>query len=139
MPRSTSTDDPYALLGVKPTDDFETIRAEWRRLVKTYHPDVWYGSERAATRRLMAINDAFDEISVMHKRAREEAERATKAPRSEPQTKRAKRPQPKPRAASKPRPTPPMRAQRPSPYAERFDQARAAFTEKDKAKVQAFA
>ena len=49
----------YAALGVAPTDDFDTIRAAWRRLVRTHHPDV---AGPGSTPRLAAINDAFDTL-----------------------------------------------------------------------------
>ncbi|MFW2541144.1 J domain-containing protein [Primorskyibacter sp. 2E107] len=145
MPRRDQIDNPYTRLGVSPTDDFATIRAAWRKLVKTYHPDVWFGSELEATRRLMAVNDAFDQITVLHKRVRAEAEAMAKAeqakpqPRRKPQKARKPRPEATARSAAEPQQTAPARAPRPSPFADRFDKARAAFGRQPEAKVQAFA
>ncbi|WP_425098082.1 J domain-containing protein [Tropicibacter sp. S64] len=136
MPRTAQTDNPYDLLGVSPTDDFGAIRDAWKRLVKTYHPDVWYGSAEEATRRLMAVNDAYDRISVLHKRVKAEAEKARTEQRRKPQATR------KPRAEARlaePQQTAPSRPQRPSPYAGHFDSARAVFTRQPEGKVQAFA
>ncbi|MDJ0821496.1 MAG: J domain-containing protein [Paracoccaceae bacterium] len=63
---------PYDILGVSPCDEFATIRAAWRRLVKTWHPDVWHGSADEAMRRMQAVNDAYDTIARRHKRVQEE-------------------------------------------------------------------
>lgn len=52
----------YDILGVSPSDDFETIRSAWRRLVKANHPDIVGGDPGAATRRLAEINDAYDAL-----------------------------------------------------------------------------
>lgn len=60
--------DPFAVLGVEPGDDIETIRARWRDLVRETHPDRMIArglpeeAVRLAARRLAAINLAWDEI-----------------------------------------------------------------------------
>lgn len=141
MSRRDTSDNPYRLLGVTPQDDFATIRAAWRRLVKTYHPDVWYGSEREATERLMAVNDAFDRITVLHKRVREASETFAEKPqpRRKPKPLQARKPRPEPPRQAEPQQTAPSRTNRPSPYAGHFDAARAVFSARPQGKVQSFA
>lgn len=89
MTRSAQTTEmaaAYAILGVSSEDDFAAIRSAWRRLVKANHPDVAGADAEASTRRLMAINDAYDLLRT-HKstdqtasdRAQQAAEAARKA------------------------------------------------------------
>lgn len=60
--------DPYAVLGVDPEDDLDTIRNRWRSLVRESHPDrliargVPEEAVKLATRQLARINEAWDEI-----------------------------------------------------------------------------
>ena len=60
--------DPYTVLGVKLSDDFETIRGAWRDLVRTYHPDRMIARglpEEAinlAEKRIIQINKAYEII-----------------------------------------------------------------------------
>jgi len=61
--------DPYDVLGVSPEMPLDQIRAAWRRAVRETHPDrmlargVPEEAVKMAERRLVAINDAWDEIS----------------------------------------------------------------------------
>jgi DnaJ like chaperone protein len=61
--------DPYQVLGVEPTAALEDIRAVWRKAVKDSHPDRMIArgvppeALKLAERRLIALNDAWDEIS----------------------------------------------------------------------------
>ena len=60
--------DRYTVLGVKLNDDFEIIRAAWRNLVRTYHPDRMIARglpEEAinlAEKRIIQINKAYEII-----------------------------------------------------------------------------
>jgi hypothetical protein len=56
--------DPHAVLGVSPGASQATIKAAWRRLARTHHPDLAGNSaeRRAATRRMAAINAAYAEL-----------------------------------------------------------------------------
>lgn len=54
---------PWEVLGVSPTDDPATIRAAWRALVRSYHPDLAQADREGANRRLAEINAAFDAVS----------------------------------------------------------------------------
>ncbi|MFZ7092387.1 J domain-containing protein [Primorskyibacter sp. 2E233] len=146
MPRPDQSPSPYVILGVSPEDDFSAIREAWRRLVKTYHPDVWYGSAAEATKRLMAVNDAYDRLSVLHNRVREEVRSAkSKQPASKAKpARRAERPRPETksrhRAPGQEDRAPAMvRTGRPSAVAGRFDDARAMFSEKAEGRIQALA
>jgi curved DNA-binding protein CbpA len=57
----------YELLGVSPSDDLETIRTEYRKLTRRYHPDST--SEEAKNipvevkeEKIRQLNEAFDVI-----------------------------------------------------------------------------
>ncbi|MBE0555039.1 MAG: molecular chaperone DjiA [Rhodobacteraceae bacterium] len=60
--------DPYDLLGVAHDAPIEEIRAAWRQAVKENHPDAMIArgvppeAARLAERRLIAINEAWDEL-----------------------------------------------------------------------------
>ena len=61
--------DPYEILGVQRTADEAAIRAAYRKLAKTHHPDVNPGKPDAATR-FGEISSAYDLLSDKDKRAR---------------------------------------------------------------------
>ncbi len=62
--------DPYTVLGIEPGTDIDEIRTHWRRLVRDSHPDhliakgVPEEAIKLATKRLSAINDAWEEIQM---------------------------------------------------------------------------
>lgn len=62
--------DPYQVLGVEPEAALAVIRAVWRQAVKDSHPDrmvargVPVEALRLAEQRLIALNAAWDEISL---------------------------------------------------------------------------
>lgn len=70
---ATSTNDPYAILGVDRTATDTIIAAAHRRLARTFHPDV---AGDAATAEMMRINAAFDRIRDRKRRARHAVEEA---------------------------------------------------------------
>ena len=77
---ATSTNDPYAILGVDRSATDTVIAAAHRRLARTFHPDV---AGDTATGDMMRINAAFDRIRDRKRRARyavEEAEARGVAP-----------------------------------------------------------
>jgi curved DNA-binding protein CbpA len=51
--------DHYATLGVLPEADPVVIKAAYRALAQTYHPDKWRGDPAVATQRMAAINEAY--------------------------------------------------------------------------------
>jgi curved DNA-binding protein CbpA len=56
---------PFEVLGVDVDASAATIKAAWRRLAREHHPDVTggdAGAARAATRRMAAINAAYEEL-----------------------------------------------------------------------------
>jgi DnaJ-class molecular chaperone len=61
--------DPYAILGVQRGDDAAAIRAAYRKLAKTHHPDLNPGKPEAAER-FKQISGAYDLLSDAEKRAR---------------------------------------------------------------------
>jgi DnaJ-class molecular chaperone len=61
--------DPYEILGVQRTADEAAIRAAYRKLAKTHHPDVNPGKPDAAAR-FGEISSAYDLLSDKDKRAR---------------------------------------------------------------------
>lgn len=62
--------DPYDVLGLPPTASLEDARKAWRAAVKDSHPDVMMArgvpaeAVQLATRRLIAINTAWEEIQA---------------------------------------------------------------------------
>ena len=64
--------DPFEVLGIEPGASATTIKAAWRRLARSHHPDVSGGdsaASRAATRRMAEINAAYEELSDATRRA----------------------------------------------------------------------
>jgi DnaJ like chaperone protein len=61
--------DPYDVLGVDPEMPLDEIRKQWRRLVRETHPDAMMArgvpeeAVKLAEKRMIAINEAWDEIS----------------------------------------------------------------------------
>jgi hypothetical protein len=54
--------DPHAVLGVEPGSTPVQIKAAWRRLARTHHPDLTGddpAASRVATQRMAEINDAY--------------------------------------------------------------------------------
>jgi len=70
---ATSTNDPYAILGVDRSASDAVIAAAHRRLARTFHPDV---AGDSATLEMMRINAAFDRIRDRKRRARHAVEEA---------------------------------------------------------------
>ncbi len=54
--------DPFAELGLPPDASPAAVKAAWRRLARTHHPDLAHDrtAERAATRRMARINAAYE-------------------------------------------------------------------------------
>ncbi len=61
--------DPYVTLGVQRGDDATAIRAAYRKLAKTHHPDLNPGKPEAAER-FKAISVAYDLLSDADKRGK---------------------------------------------------------------------
>jgi len=59
--------DYYRVLGVPPGADQKTIKAAYRRLARTYHPDTQNGE--ASEEKMKQINEAYAVLSDPHKRA----------------------------------------------------------------------
>ena len=55
------TKDPYQVLGVSPGASDDDIAKAYRKLAKTYHPDVNHGSPEAAAK-MSEINAAYERI-----------------------------------------------------------------------------
>ncbi|MBA2719890.1 MAG: J domain-containing protein, partial [Chloroflexi bacterium] len=54
--------DPHGVLGVEPGASPTMIKAAWRRLARTHHPDLTGDdpeASRLATQRMAEINDAY--------------------------------------------------------------------------------
>lgn len=66
---SSGLADPYAVLGVAPSDDDPTIRAAYRKLLREHHPDTVMAQGLPAefvdiaNRKMAAINAAWDDIA----------------------------------------------------------------------------
>jgi curved DNA-binding protein CbpA len=69
----------FDLLGLPMTADEDTIRRAWRKLARTYHPDLAKEDRDAANQRLAEINAAFDLLSAGHVEERRKAREAVEA------------------------------------------------------------
>lgn len=64
--------DPYEVLGLPPHASVQEVRAAWRQAVKDSHPDRMMArgippeAIKLAERRLIAVNEAWEEISHRH-------------------------------------------------------------------------
>ena len=55
--------DPFAILGIQPTDDTDAVRHAYHQLARRCHPDQFHDEEdrQAAHERMAAINKAYEE------------------------------------------------------------------------------
>lgn len=66
--QSVYLQNPYEVLGCQESDDLNTIKKAYRKLVKQYHPDFMHGQGmddaqiKTATEKMQEINAAFEEI-----------------------------------------------------------------------------
>ncbi len=77
--------DPRAVLGVEPGATPTQIKAAWRRLARTHHPDLTGddpAASRVATRQMAEINDAYAALTRDRRRAAAAADRRRRARRS---------------------------------------------------------
>jgi preprotein translocase subunit Sec63 len=58
----------YAILGVMPTAEFETIQAVYRALSKKYHPDVSQQDKTKSEEKTREINEAYEILSDVSKK-----------------------------------------------------------------------
>ena len=64
--KGVSLENAYEILGVKKSDDFATIKKQYRKLVRQYHPDILMGQGKEqsiidkATKKLQEINEAYE-------------------------------------------------------------------------------
>ena len=61
--------NPYNVLGVSQSADYETIRKKYIQLAKKYHPDNFASSSKVSEEKMKKINNAFNLIkeTVNHK------------------------------------------------------------------------
>ncbi len=69
----------YELLGVTPDVSDKEMRSAWRKLVRSYHPDLARTDPEEASRRMGEINAAYD--AVAHHRLQKNTKPAPKARR----------------------------------------------------------
>ena len=67
--------DHYAVLGVGPIADYATIRGQYRRLVKRYHPDVNKGEEAWAAEKFLLVTRSYEVLSDPLRRRQYDKER----------------------------------------------------------------
>ncbi len=62
----------FAVLGVKPGADWGTVRAAYKKLVATWHPDQYRGPEspEVVEAKIRAINDAYTLLTKEREKAR---------------------------------------------------------------------
>ena len=73
--------DYYAVLGVAPDADGETVKQAYRKLIKRVHPDLNPGS-RDALEKTKALNKAYDVLSNSYRRREYDRERSTSSHRA---------------------------------------------------------
>ncbi len=61
--------DYYAILGLSPDSNEETIKNRYRELVKQYHPDINKNNPEAS-KKMSEVNEAYDTLSDPEKRQR---------------------------------------------------------------------
>jgi curved DNA-binding protein CbpA len=92
--------DPHAVLGVDASATPVQIKAAWRRLARSNHPDLTGddpAASRAATRRMAEINDAYAALTRSDRSARTGPTATSgEAPFGEPSKRRSGPPPPKP-------------------------------------------
>lgn len=64
-PPLPNTDDPYAILNIKPTSDSREIKRAYKRMALKYHPDVRTNSSSSSDERKQA-NDDFARINAAY-------------------------------------------------------------------------
>lgn len=75
-PKTNSLDDAYAILGVSASDDMESIKKAYRKLVKEYHPDIIKSQGKSeaymqeATAKTQEINEAYEIIKEARKESK---------------------------------------------------------------------
>lgn len=73
QPKQTTIEDAYAILGVNESDDMDTIKKAYRKLVKQYHPDIIKAQGKSeeymeeATAKTQEINQAYELIKEKRK------------------------------------------------------------------------
>lgn len=71
--QSMSAEEAYRILGVKETDDMNTIKKAYRKLIREYHPDIISSQEKdesymeEATAKTQEINQAYQVIKDIRK------------------------------------------------------------------------
>jgi len=71
--QSMSNDEAYKILGVKETDDMNTIKKAYRKLIREYHPDIISSQDKdesymeEATAKTQEINQAYQIIKELKK------------------------------------------------------------------------
>jgi curved DNA-binding protein CbpA len=76
----------YELLGVTPDVSDKEMRSAWRKLVRSYHPDLARTDPEEASRRMGEINAAYD--AVAHHRLQKDKKPSAKARRQSPRAPR---------------------------------------------------
>ncbi len=64
----------YDILGVSKSATQEEIRKAYIRLIKRYHPDLYYGDKKYAEKRTQEINNAYDVLSDAEAKRKYDAE-----------------------------------------------------------------
>jgi len=71
--QSMSNDEAYKILGVKESDDMNTIKKAYRKLIREYHPDIISSQDKdesyieEATAKTQEINQAYQIIKELKK------------------------------------------------------------------------
>src|SRR5262252_5979811 len=72
--RTVSSKSHYDVLGVARNADPVVVQAAYRALAKLHHPDVAKGLKDLAAARFRAINEAYEVLSDVYRRAKYDAQ-----------------------------------------------------------------
>jgi len=73
----------YAVIGLRPGASAQQLKQQYKRLVKTWHPDRWASdpvNQAEATQRMRAINEAYATLHRLRAADDESERRAAQAP-----------------------------------------------------------
>ncbi|MGR9012782.1 MAG: J domain-containing protein [Gammaproteobacteria bacterium] len=70
--------DLYRILGVLDSAELVVIRAAYKALMMTYHPDRYNGAKENAIRKSKEINEAYAVLTDLEKRKKYDTERLKK-------------------------------------------------------------
>lgn len=63
----------YKILNLSPNASHQQIKSSYKKMVKQYHPDLYVGDKEFAEQKIKQINEAYDILSNLEKKAEYDA------------------------------------------------------------------